>query len=366
MNPETKTAGNTNDILEEKQTRRELSDEDLAQYIDEWYKSETFEMEKPKDPTYVPLPIGSPKVINPYCRIIKTKVKVDTNEEIFPYENMFENQKEPHFGLRKNGLFRIANAAGVRWESSELLETSSIHVIYKACASFRGMDGMFTPYYAMSELNIPAEEKKIRDRFLKMAYDYKDTKTEESIKFFENTTPEEWAMGQANLQINVLRNSKIAIAETRAKTRLIRTILGLKSGFTMRELEKGFTVERVDFRPDIHDPEVKKMFLEVGFNNQLYQLVNKKHEAVDIERLKGKKQETGAETNTSYLATNQVASNTVPPLQNQNQPRPMVPPVQNPCDGFQQPPIPQEEPMDMSYLPPIDSLLESDTILEDN
>lgn len=73
------------------------------------------------------------------------------------------------------------------------------------------MDGMFTPYYAMSELNLPSDEKKIRNRFLKLVYDYKDAKTTESVHFFKSITPEDWAMGQANIQINILRNSKVAI-----------------------------------------------------------------------------------------------------------------------------------------------------------
>ena len=68
-----------------------------------------------------------------------------------------------------------------------------------------------------------------------------------------------------------------------AKLRLIRNILDLKSGFTQAELQQGFLVSSIEFKPDLKDEETRKIYMMMGFNNPLYQIVNKKYEPKVIE-----------------------------------------------------------------------------------
>ena len=225
---------------------------------------------------FVNTPAGMSKTENPYIHKNFTLVKVN-EEDFYPFED-----NENLYGLKKTALFKIADVAGIQWGDCKIVKSDANVVLCKATASFRGADGSFTPFSCTKEYNLLLEEKQYRDKMLKQAIALQHSPNPEEHDVLGNATPEEWATNHTKFHMVKMRQNKVAIAETSSKMRLVRTVLNLKSGYTLDELNKGFYVARYDFVPDTNDPEVKKMFINLGFSNPLYQWVNKSNKPIDI------------------------------------------------------------------------------------
>ena len=232
---------------------------------------------------FINIPAGTSKTLSPYCPINCTKIYAD-KDDVYSFEKGKFNDRKILYGLKKNLLYRIADAAGLQWSpESSLLKNDNNITIYKAIGMVRGLDGSYTPFSAIKELNLILEEKKIKEEMLNLAYQYKNSVLEEEKEVLNGKIPEEWAEIQTKMKILILRRNKVAVAETGGKLRLIRNIFKIKSGYTQEELQKGFLVSRVDFVPDLNDADVKKMFINIGFNNTLYKSINKQYQIIDIE-----------------------------------------------------------------------------------
>ena len=231
----------------------------------------------------IDIPAGTSTTKNPYCQVTSTKIVVN-DDDVYQFED--NNNKIEKFGLKKSLLMKIAEAAGIHWDlESRLLKSDNNIVIFKSVASFRGLDGSFTPYSYTKEYNIPLEEQQIRKRMLSKAYQLRDSVIEEERDILKNLSPEEWSDSQTKLQVLTIRRNKVAIAEISSKLRLIRNVLNIKSSYTKDELMKGFVVKRVDFKPDLEDPDIKKMFIQIGFSNPLYLNVNKQNDPIDVSEI---------------------------------------------------------------------------------
>lgn len=229
---------------------------------------------------YVPIPNGTSKTQNPYCSISSTKINVDMYNDTFQYDSL-DKYGQVKYGLKKSLLWRIADAAGIQWNNGQLIKCEQNSVIFRADAFFRGLDGSFTPFSATKELNIILQEQEINKKMKSLAYSYKDSPVEEEREILKNLTPEEYASIRTKEEVAILRKNKVAIAETGSKLRLVRIALNLKNSYSVDELNNGFLVERVDFKPDVNDPEIRKMFIQLGFHNPLYQSVNKVRKPIE-------------------------------------------------------------------------------------
>lgn len=227
--------------------------------------------------------------VNPYCSINVNHVEID-GTDVFEFERRSKSA-EKRFGLRKSAIRRIADAAGAHWNDGEVMQSNTTSVIYKASVSFRGMDGAFYPFTTISELNIPAEEQKYREQYGRLAYFYRDTKREDVLG---KLSPEQWASVQAQYQIARLKQYKVLYAEARAKSRLIRSIFGITNGYTESELAGGFDVERVNFMPNADDPEIRRVFLSIGFNTPLFQSVNRENKEIEVKAIEDDDKEPAA------------------------------------------------------------------------
>ena len=239
-------------------------------------------MENKKNKMYIKIPIGTNTTNNPYCSITTSKINVDIYSDTFVYDNLDLKTGNQSYGLKKSLLWRLADAAGVQWDSGELIKCEQNSVIFKANAFVRGLDGSFTPYSTTKEFNILMEEQEINKRMKKLAYSYKDSPVDAERELLKNLSPDEWANIRTKEQVLIIRKNKVAIAETSSKLRLVRNILNLDSNYSIEELKEGFIVERVDFKPDLNDPEIKKMFIQIGFSNPLYKSVNKLRKPIEI------------------------------------------------------------------------------------
>lgn len=236
-----------------------------------------------KEGIVVALPKGLSKNKNPYCKEVTKHISVDMEKEVFLYENDDEEEflfrsSEPKYGLKKALLLRLADAAGIIFNESVLIKNDANNVIFQARAFVRGFDGSYTEFTSTTELNIPLELEKITNYFAKKALEYKNSPNPQVQEYFAQNPIGNWVNEKVKTQKLILKSSKIAIAETKAKLRLIRNILDLKSGFTQAELQQGFLVSSIEFKPDLKDEETRKIYMMMGFNNPLYQIVNKKYE----------------------------------------------------------------------------------------
>ena len=240
-----------------------------------------------KNGIIVALPKGLSKNKNPYCKEVTKHISVDMEKEVFLYENddeeefIFKNS-EPKYGLKKALLLRLADAAGIIFSETNLIKNDANNVIFQAKALVRGFDGSYTEFSSTTELNIPLEVEKLTNYFSKKALVYKNSLNPEVQEYFSKNSIGNWVNEKVKTQKLILKSSKIAITETKAKLRLIRTILDLKSGYTQHELDEGFIVSSIEFKPDLKDEETKNIYMMMGFNNPLYQIVNNKYKTKEL------------------------------------------------------------------------------------
>ena len=237
----------------------------------------------------VPLPKGLSKNQNPYCKEMNKVVNVDMFNDVFMYENIDDTEdivqqdREPKYGLKKGLLLRLADAAGIIFGESFLIKNEVNNVIFQAKAFVRGYDGSYTEFSATTGLNITLELEKFQKHFTQLALQYQNSPVAEERNIFEGKSVGTWVNEKVKTQKLILKSNKIAIAETKAKLRLIRTILDLKSGYTQKELQQGFSVSYIEFKPDLKDEDTRKMYMMMGFNNPLYQQINKRKQPVQEE-----------------------------------------------------------------------------------
>jgi hypothetical protein len=84
-----------------------------------------------------------------------------------------------------------------------------------------------------------------------------------------------------------VRKFKIPLTESKAKNRVIRSLLGLKSTYTAEELSKPFTFPVVAFSPDFNDPEIKNAVIQkfLGSGDALFGGVPKMERLPEVEQV---------------------------------------------------------------------------------
>lgn len=145
--------------------------------------------------------------------------------------------------LNKQGLLKIAQAAGIQWMPAECrrLDDGKERNFWnwKYFGYVRTHDGQLMPVSGSREL------------------DLRDGAAE--------------AIAMKGPQLTKARASGNQICETKAMERAIRT-LGIRQVYTVDELRKPFLIVRFSFTPDMNDPEIKKLVTQqaMGGIGQLY------------------------------------------------------------------------------------------------
>lgn len=136
----------------------------------------------------------------------------------------------------KVGLLRIAQCAGVRWDASRCLRTDDgrtpLYWSFSASGEYLTPDGLWLPLTGTCEVDL------------------------------RDGSPQAKAMTEK--QLAVQRQFGLALAESKAKNRAIRS-LGLQSAYTVEELiKKPFLVLRATFQPDKDDEIGRRVFAQVA------------------------------------------------------------------------------------------------------
>lgn len=134
--------------------------------------------------------------------------------------------------ITRLGLLKLAQAAGVTWTGGARVDDGTIdhYCLYRAEAKVRDIDG--------------AERNSINTRLVDL----------------RDGSPQ-----IARMKDGQLRSSRAFLvqhAETKARNRVLRDLLGLKSTYTPEQLEKPFVVYRVVPAPPVDDPIYRALLFQ--------------------------------------------------------------------------------------------------------
>lgn len=156
----------------------------------------------------------------------------------------------------KQGLMKLAVCAGIMWDMSQTKRTdnrrSRDYVSYSAVGAVRKADGTMVPFPAEYDMDFEVIEEKLRDQYEKKGKSAK--KSGDELQGYIDYC--------VKRDILYKREHKLKICEAGAMNRVIRSLLGLKSGYTKQELKKPFVVARIVFRPDYSDPQIRNLMIQ--------------------------------------------------------------------------------------------------------
>jgi len=174
---------------------------------------------------------------------------------------------KPRYAITNQGLIKLGTCAGIMWhptESKRLDDRSDRdYVSFRAVGGVRKTDG--EPYFEKAEYDLDFEVviEEIETQYEEKAKSYIKNETKFFIRMSED---EREAYIEKCIRRDILqkRKHKAKLAETGAKNRVRRSLLGLKSTYTKAEISKPFVVPRTVLRPDYNDPEVKKLMMQAS------------------------------------------------------------------------------------------------------
>ena len=189
-----------------------------------------------------------------------SEVRVNPNPasgDVYPVNRDDDSGSGP-VALAKPALYRIALAGGILWDPFQCrFERLDDDVaIYRAVGYLRMPDGSIVPIPETKVIDLRVVEADERLRLQKKAKENKELKTEQQRA--------DWVEKRLRTVMIQWRKAYAARAETGAMLRVIRAAFGLKASYMPAELLKPFIVPRIDFAPDLSDPEVRRWVLARG------------------------------------------------------------------------------------------------------
>lgn len=156
-----------------------------------------------------------------------------------------ETESKRRYAISRQGLSKLAVAAGVIWSASETRRTdnraSRDYVSFQAVGGIQKPDGTYT--------------------FMKAEYDLDMEVVEEEMI---NQKKKDWEIKKEMIQ---KRKNKLKLCESGAKDRVIRELLGIKATYPLDQINKPFIVLRITVRPDYSDKEVKRAMLAAAIQS---------------------------------------------------------------------------------------------------
>lgn len=203
--------------------------------------------------------------------------KIDENEffkpvidEVFlsPAEKDVYDRGKKNYAPTFQGLSRLSVCAGLQWHPDKTRRTDPgtdrLYISFEACGGVRKADGTMIWHSANYDLDLEVVKEEIeeghrKNTFKKDAPDWVRKKTQKEKEEYV-----EWATTRDFRQ---KRRHKHALCETGAKSRVIRSILGLKNTYSADELQRPFIVIRYVLTPPSGDKAVKQFLLEQALNS---------------------------------------------------------------------------------------------------
>jgi hypothetical protein len=185
---------------------------------------------------------------------------VDTNKDSGEVYDVGGNK----YGLSRVVLDKIAAQAGVSWDpnmSRRLDDGSDPHYcVYHAVGKYRQFDGSEVQIQGTKEMDL--REGSAQYEALVERYESKLAYWEKSGR--KGYPPKDPRSGQ----IREMRLHILAHAESKARLRAIRS-MGIKSSYTLQELEKPFVVARLMWTGRTNDPELRRLAFQMRANQMM-------------------------------------------------------------------------------------------------
>lgn len=160
--------------------------------------------------------------------------------------------------LAKPALYRIAVAGGIIWDPQlcRFERLDDVVALYRAVGYLRMPDGSILPIpeSKLIDLRVVAQEERMR----------LERRARERKELRSDKERQAWVERRWQAVMVQWRKAYAARAETGAMLRVIRAAFAIKAAYAAEELRKPFVVPRIDFAPDMNDPEVRRWVLTRG------------------------------------------------------------------------------------------------------
>lgn len=164
------------------------------------------------------------------------------------YSSAYMGKEE--VALTKNGLNKLARAAGVLWVTQEckIVEKTRDTVTYQAVCAVRDQGGNWLKYKGMKEIDL-SDGGAEHARIVKQARSNEKLRTEQDRQNY------------IEREMLRAREQRLSMCETKAMNRALRALLQIKSKYQKQDLAKPFLVPHIDFRPDMSDPATANRYI---------------------------------------------------------------------------------------------------------
>ena len=165
------------------------------------------------------------------------------------------------FRIKYEGLLKLSNSAGIEWSPVDSGRTDNgsdkLYVSFRAVGLIRKADGKLYPTAANYDLDLELEKEKLEDQYSRKADDQRK-KGRERESYINFCVKRDWFHK---------RTHKATLAESGAKARVIRSILGLQSQYSNKQdiLGRAFVIVR--FVLDHQNPDIKQAMLSAAKEN---------------------------------------------------------------------------------------------------
>ncbi len=170
--------------------------------------------------------------------------------------DVYKDTQSGKFRLTKQALVKLANCAGISWHPYETKRVDNRsdrnYVAYQAVGGIRKADGSSIAFKAEYDMDFEVIQEELTNQYTAKAQQGSD---EHKKKYIEDSVKRE---------ILFKRKHKVKLCESGAMNRVIRSLLGLKNGYTAAELSKPFVTVRIVIRPDYTDKDVRRQMMSAA------------------------------------------------------------------------------------------------------
>lgn len=174
-------------------------------------------------------------------------------------DDIYESQKK--FRIRYEGLLKLSNAAGIEWSPVDSGRTDNgsdkLYISFRAVGLIRKADGKLYPTAASYDLDLELVKEELEDQYQQKADKFKKT-GQDRTDYIEFAVKRDWLQK---------RKHKATLAESGAKARVIRSILGLQSQYSNQKDITGRPFVIVRFVLDHQNPDIKQAILSAALEN---------------------------------------------------------------------------------------------------
>jgi hypothetical protein len=174
-------------------------------------------------------------------------------------EDLYCAQKQ--WRIRYEGLLKLGNAAGIEWSPVDSGRTDNgsdkLYVSFRAVGLIRKADGKLYPTAANYDLDLELVKEELEEQYRQKADSMKKS-TKEKEDYIRYCVTRDWLHK---------RKHKATLAESGAKARVIRSILGLQSQYSNKNdlVSRPFLMVR--FVLDHQNPDIKQAMLSAARDN---------------------------------------------------------------------------------------------------